>query len=76
MSVKIKSIEPGSLAAEYGIQATQFSPQKPVTVILPDVILNHEGPTLDGKSMDDIRRHPGTPIILMDLLWETWQSLD
>lgn len=55
--------------------AGQYAPQKPVTVILPDVIFNHEGLTLDGKSRDDLSKHLDTPIILMDQLWEAWQCL-
>ncbi|MDY0324685.1 MAG: DUF512 domain-containing protein [Candidatus Cloacimonadaceae bacterium] len=54
----------------------QFSPKKPVTVILPDVIFNHEGFTLDGKSREDVRGALDTPIILMDQLWEAWVCLD
>lgn len=55
--------------------AAQFISQKPVTVILPDVIFNHEGITLDGKSKGDVSKHLDTPIILMDQLWEAWQGL-
>jgi len=55
--------------------AGQYSPQKPVTVILPDVIFNHDGHTLDGKSIKEIQEHLDSPIILMDQLWEDWQCL-
>lgn len=55
--------------------AAQFVPKKPVTVILPDVIFNHEGNTLDGKSREDLKKDLGTPILLMDQLWEAWQGL-
>lgn len=54
---------------------SQYSPQKQVTVILPDVIFNHEGDTLDGKSMEDLRKQLDVPILLMDQLWEAWRRL-
>lgn len=56
--------------------SSQFTPQKPVCVILPDIIFNHEGYTLDEKNMSDFKADLDTPIILMDQFFQEWQSFD
>ncbi len=42
-------------------------------VVLPSCIFNHEGITLDGKSIDELRALLGRDILLVDPLWETWK---
>jgi putative radical SAM enzyme (TIGR03279 family) len=55
--------------------SSQFAPDGPCTVILPDVIFNHEGYTLDGKSRAEVRQQLGYPLLLVDQLWDHWQVL-
>ncbi|MCB5251800.1 MAG: DUF512 domain-containing protein [Candidatus Cloacimonadaceae bacterium] len=56
--------------------AGQFIPKKQLSVILPDIIFNHEGYTLDGKTMEDIKKLLDSPIILMDQFLTNWQSFE
>jgi len=55
--------------------SSQFTADKACTVILPDVIFNHEGYTLDGKSRAEVRQLLGYPLLLVDQLWDHWQVL-
>ncbi|MCK9556971.1 MAG: DUF512 domain-containing protein [Candidatus Cloacimonetes bacterium] len=61
----------GLLTAQDIIQ--QINPKPNSTIVLPSCIFNHEGYTLDGKTIADLQRALGSKILVVDPLWDNWQ---
>ncbi len=43
-----------------------------ITLIIPDVIFNDDGLTLDGHCIDELKQSLNRQILLVDQLWEEW----
>ena len=51
----------------------QLKPAPDTTIVLPACIFNHEGYTLDGKTIGDLCTVMKRDILVVDPLWEDWQ---
>lgn len=43
------------------------------TLVLPSCVFNHDGFTLDGRSIEELKSMLGRELLVVDPLWEDWQ---